>query len=374
MKKKEAQNSHIALFLALSLALMLVSGCGDDCEEPMVEINKTCCVDNNENDICDDQEPADTTTNETAANHTNNETFIPDICGNGECETGETCENCYQDCGACKEIVYVYLPRNYTLNELSADINTLYTDIVQFKKDISARSNISNFFYHKRKVPRYFADLMGVKYRPLYSSRIILLNHITDEDYYVNDTDSLFKYVNMSNQYITHKIRESEDAFYEDRFISGTATDDYPTPPTGYKQEQRYDEWEYRNHTKEEHVFYDNVTVLDNGMVEARYSSVTIYDITYKYHTYYDAEDKIALDAFKDVEETRMTNIHSLSFRCSRNLVITLYNYDFSDTYVISKPDIAAQAEQNRQTLIKEANRIMGFCTKNYTNEVFTYE
>lgn len=372
MKKKEA---YFAIFLALSLVLFMISGCGDDCEEPMVEIDKTCCLDSNSNGICDDQEPAaNTTTNATAANQSNNETFIPDICGNGECEAGETCGNCYQDCGACKELVYVYLPRNYTLNELSADINTLYTEIVQFRKDITAPSNISNFFYHNSKVPRYFADLMGVKYRPLYSSRMILLSHIIDKDHYVNDTGSLFSYANMSNQYITHRLRNSETAVYEDRFTSGTATDDYPAPPTGYQREQRYKEWEYRNHTQEEHVFYDNVTVLDNGMVEARYSSVTVYDITYKYRTYYDAEDNIALDAFKDVEETRMTNIHSLSFRCSRNLIITLYNYDFSDTYEISRQSIAAQAEQNRKELINDANKIMEFCKKKYTNEVFTYE
>jgi hypothetical protein len=372
MKPKEV---HLALFLALSLALLLISGCGDDCEEPMVEIDKTCCLDSNSNEICDDQEPAaNQSTNETETNQTGNETFIPDICGNEECEAGETCENCYQDCGACKELVYVYLPRNYTLNELSADINTLYTDIVQLKKDITTPSNISNFFYHNNKVPRYFADLMDAKYRPLYSSRLILLNHITDKDYYVNDTTSLFNYINESNQYITHKLKNSETAFYENRFTAGTSTDDYPAPPTGYQQEQRYDEWEYKNHTKEEHVFYNNITILDNGMAEARYSSVTIYDIVYKYHTYYDAEDQITLEAYKNIKETRMTNIHSLSFRCSRNLVITLYNYDFTDTYVISKPTIATQAEQNRKELINSANKIMEFCNKKYTHEVFTYE
>ena len=361
MKTKEA---YALLFLVL---VLLIAGCGEEeavCEPPNISINETCCLDANNNSVCDDQETDQNSTE-----------FIPDVCGNGECETGETCENCWQDCGYCKEIVYVFIPRNFTLDELTSDIDKVYTDdIISFRKDISASGNVSNFFYFSKEIPRYSADFMGVKYTILYKSRQIVLNNILPEDQYANNSASLLRYVNSTRWYLIDKIKDAEMKVYETRISSGKALEDYPTPPTGYKKELKYADWEFRNYTKEEDVIYSNVTLLDNGMVESLYASTTLFSITYKYHTYYDEYGAIALDAFKTVEETKLTNIHTMNFVCAKNLVITLYNFEYdSELYSINKEDIADQVSKNRDSLVEMAGQIKTVCDRKYINEVFTY-
>ena len=97
------------------------------------------------------------------------------VCGDDICEEnkGEECRSCWKDCGACKQIVYIYVSRNFTLSELTQNLNTIPGIDVKFKKDIEAINNVSNFFFSKKAIPRYFAYFMDTRYKFLYNSLTI---------------------------------------------------------------------------------------------------------------------------------------------------------------------------------------------------------
>ncbi|MBN1544018.1 hypothetical protein JW898_00995 [Candidatus Woesearchaeota archaeon] len=363
-----------AVFVLLSLVILVfaVSGCWKKtevivCEPPMTIIGERCCLDNDIDYVCDDLETAET------ANATG---VTPGVCGNGVCENEtENCTTCWQDCGACKKIVYIYYPRNFTLADITYDLNVLTRDGIKFRKDINALNNVSNLFYFDRTIPRYFADIMGTKYKPLHVSRMVLLNNIVLEEYYINSSAALFDYVNFSNWYIVHRIRNAEMTKYETRISSDKAKDDYPTQPTGYQKQLRYADWEFRNYTKNEEVLFDNVTLLDNSMVESLYASMTDFNITYKYHEYADRDKDVApIYAYKDVGERRLSYVHALSFTCARNLAITIYDYDFDSEYCTINPEcILAQVRTNRASLMSRAGSIRQLCDSKYSNKVFIY-
>lgn len=352
--------------LALVILVMTISGCWKKtevivCSAPLTVIGEECCLDADNDTVCDPE----------ALDATN---FTAGVCGNDVCENEtEDCTNCWKDCGACKKIVYIYYPRNFTLAELTHDLNVLTRDGIKFKKDITALNNVSNFFYFDKAVPRYFADFMGIKYKFLGNSRMVVLNNIFLEDYYVNDSNSLFNYVNFSSWYLVHNIRNADMARYDARISSGKAKEDYPTQPTGYQKQFRYADWEFKNYTKKEDVFFDNVTLLDNGMVESLYASMTHYNITYKYHEYYD-KDVGTLEAFKDVKETRLSYVHTVTLTCARNLAITVYEYDFDSEYCrINEECLLVQVKKNRAALVAQADRMRAICDEKYSNKIFIY-
>ncbi|MBW2964146.1 hypothetical protein KY363_01685 [Candidatus Woesearchaeota archaeon] len=370
MGQKEAR----VLFLFALFIIML--GCGKEtatqqCPEGQVMIGYDCCYDIDSNSICD------TPLDEVAENER-----APAVCGDGTCDNEtENCTNCWKDCGACKQIVYIYVPRNFTLAEIQADLNSLERDGIKFRKDINNLNNVSNFLYFDKVIPRYIAEFLDIKYKFLSPSRDIVLNNIFNEDYYVNSSEDLLRYVNASNWYLTHGIRIRETQEYDNRIILNRSLADYPTQPTGYKKEHMYEGWEYRNYTKDETVYFNNVTLLDNGMVEALYAAITAYDITYKSSEYVDKDPDDPtriLEDFTDIEEVRLGYTHSMSFMCARNLVITIYNYDYNkdyygDYYQINPDILKEQIPKNRQSLIQRANRIKAICDKRYSREVFIY-
>ncbi|NQU78844.1 hypothetical protein HQ545_03685 [Candidatus Woesearchaeota archaeon] len=345
------KKTGVVIILILSL---LLAGCStlEKCEEPLVKIDSTCCIDQDNNNECD----------------------IP-LCSNNVCDESENCSSCWQDCGACKRIVYVYVPRNFTLGELSANINSLEDGDIKFRKDIDALNEVSNFFYFNDKTPRYFADLMGTKYKYITPSRSIVLNHITNEAYNVNSSVSLKGYVDYANWYLTYSVRNEEIESYEKRISSGKATEDYPTQPTGYQKTQRYADWEFKKYSKDEEVMIENIDIIGDGIVESIYSSITDYDITYKIGEYSENdEDDIVKEEFKQVEEIRLSYIHSVSLICARNLVITLYDFGFNGDYcTINKECIDIAVKENRLKLLKRAQSIKAMCDQKYSDEIFTY-
>jgi hypothetical protein len=349
---------EVVLFVSLAMLLSIVSlyGCIEKtevvmCSSPYVLIGERCCADFDSDLVCDDEEAG---------------------CGDGVCEPeAENCTTCWKDCGACKRIVYVYVPRNFTLAELTRDLNDLTRDGLKFRRDASDPNNVAEFFFYDRFVPRYFADFMGVVYKPLYGSRWVVLGSIINTGYYVNDSASLLRYVNFSSWYLIHAVKDSEAAGYEARISSGNATKDYPTQPTGWQKEFRYSEWDFRNYTKQEQVIYDNASVVGDRMVESVYASITMYNVTYKYHEY-DAEEGGVKEAFKDVEEKRLDYIHTMSLVCARNLVVTLYGYDYDGGYEGIAPDLLlGQIDKNRASLMGSAGRIKQLCDMKYRDKVF---
>jgi hypothetical protein len=355
----------LIFFLLAVFALLALPGCIKKteiiiCSYPQVVIGDKCCADQNNNSICDETELAMNVS-------------LAGVCGNNACEETENCSTCWKDCGPCKKIVYVYYPRNFTLAEISADMNAITRDGVKFRKDITALNNQSDFFFYDKNEPRYIADFMGIQYKKLYDSRSMLLSKVLLESYHINDTESLLRFVNATNWYSLYTVKNKETADYDVRITSGKATADYPTQPSGYQKQYRYAEWEFKNYTKKEDVVYENITVLKNGMVESVYASITKYNVTYKYHEYEDIDMKTILLSFKTVEEIRLGYVHTISLMCARNLVVTLYGYDYdeSDYKVINPETLAAQIPKTRANMLYTASGIKAVCDSKYYNKVF---
>jgi hypothetical protein len=362
MEKRE-----VLLIVLAAVLLISVSGCLKKttitgCDSPDVVIGERCCIDANGNGVCDDQDLKENISTE-------------GVCGNSICENEtENCTACWKDCGACKKVVYIYVPRNFTMVELKSDLDALGRDGIKFRKDINALNNVSNFFYFSEPVPRHIAEFMGIRYSLLKESRVILLSHVFLDSYYVNSSSSLLSFVNFSNWYITHTIRAADMTEYETRISSGKSKEDYPTQPTGYQKEFRYDDWDFRNYTKHEDVIYDYVRLLDNDTAEAVFASITEYNVTYMTH-YYDNKEFGVKESFSSTEEKRLGYTHSLSFACSRNLVITLYDYSYDTEHYggMGKDTIDAQLALNRARLGSKAAEIGQLCESKYSNKIFTY-
>ncbi|MFC1741128.1 hypothetical protein ACFL3V_01150 [Nanoarchaeota archaeon] len=363
----------IALFL-LVLLLLVVSGCIKKTEVIVCEPNDTiigerCCADTDSDNICDD---------EAVVNETE---FIPNTCGNGACENAtENCTTCWKDCGACKIIIYKYIPRNFTLGEITHDINGIYRNGIKFRKDINVNEVVAKLFYYDLQIPRYMADFLDVKYKPLVVSRWMLLSNIVNDVYLLNTSGNLLKYSEFMNWYVIHSLKSREAQTYEERITKSEATAQYPTQRTGYEKWYEYSEWEFRNFTKEEDIIYNNVTEIEDWLVESVYGSITDYDITYKSGEFtdhdYDNNEVFTIEQFKGIEETKLTYIHSMTLTCSRNLAITIYEYDYSTIEYtrINKESLDNVVEKNRASLTRRARNLKSVCDQKYKNEVFVYD
>jgi len=226
------------LVVSIGLLAIMISGCFNktsiSCESPKVIIGEDCCLDLNRNKACD--------TNETG------------LCGNQKCEAGENCTNCWKDCGACKRIIYIYVPRNFTLKEFELDMRSVMGNDVKFRRDIENINNVTDFFYYTKPALRYIEDVLDVKRKEFRESKAVVLNYIINDHYYVNDSESMFNYLNYTNWYLIHSIKNADMQWFEDVLSSGKATAYYPTQPTGYQKEFRYVDWEFRNKERDSHL------------------------------------------------------------------------------------------------------------------------
>ena len=90
-----------ALFIILVLVISIfLVGCANQiekplCSSPYIEYQKgNCCLDSNNNSICDNDEKNETVKTE--------EKIIKPACGDKTCDLTESCSSCEADCGKCK--------------------------------------------------------------------------------------------------------------------------------------------------------------------------------------------------------------------------------------------------------------------------------
>ena len=86
--------SNYVIFGLLILVTIFISGCVQEviCNPPYIKVGTTCCLDQNNNSICDTDEQQISQPQETAT-----------YCGDGICQPNENCSSCPQDCGICEK-------------------------------------------------------------------------------------------------------------------------------------------------------------------------------------------------------------------------------------------------------------------------------
>lgn len=355
MKKSEYL---LPIFIVFSVLLLMLAGCEKKtCPKGEILINDTCCADLNYNYICDINED------------------VP-ICGNGECEETENCSNCWQDCGVCKKYVYVYVPGNFSLNNLTENIGLVYRKDLKFRKDIEVNDSVADFYYYEEKIPRYLADFKGVKYHPKVLTKMIVLSRVKLDNWYLNQSSRLLNLTNRSEWYLVDKPLQEERQRYINRITRNKATEDYPRPRTGHEKLNKYDEWVFMNYSTDEDIFYDNITLLENDMVWRTFASIEEFDINYQTGSYEEPKTQddpgILIYQYDTVTENKLNYINSLSFVCARNLAITLYDYDYDVThYNIKEERLHTEVKEAKDRLLRKAERLKRLCKHKYSTSVF---
>lgn len=101
-------NKHI-LILILGIMILAISGCTQKvvCNDPYIQVGSECCLDRDTNYICDKDEIKTTLTPEPSGAIAIKDSSEPTItasdtyCGDGECQSDESCSSCSPDCGSC---------------------------------------------------------------------------------------------------------------------------------------------------------------------------------------------------------------------------------------------------------------------------------
>ncbi|HII71657.1 TPA: hypothetical protein HA265_02785 [Candidatus Woesearchaeota archaeon] len=359
MREKEAKEVMVLLLVVLSVFLF-IAGCKEEtCPRNQIMLNGICCYDLNYNFVCDYDEGIA-------------------VCSDGTCETekDENCSSCPQDCGPCKIIKIVYYPHNFSLKNFTTEVNRAFTDSVKFRRDTDAKDEVFNFYFHDAKIPKYNADLMGKKMNTLAFQKLMVISKTDLPQWFLNDSRMILNWANHSRwYYINDQIIEDRRKFAL-RIDENTAKDEYPKSPTGHDQYNRYDEWIASNYTVKEKVIADNMTLLGNGMVWALHASISDYIINYRYHEYEDLDkdtgEKSFIYAYKNVTEVKMDYINTITFKCARNMAVTLldYTYDFEHYYI--KPDhLKVEINEGRDRLVRRAEQISKMCKYKYSASVF---
>ena len=307
MSKRECVS--IIILLAVSLFLM---ACGKGVE---ITVNQT-----NIPNITD----SITIINETGFEKPDNTTseIIEYICGNDICDTSESCNLCPLDCGYCK----VEFKGNYSLEDIQKIIKKQVGKDTTFRRVTDENNTDADFYIAETRKLKQIAEFKDVKYVLKKDQRLVVLSKIVSEPAYIQNTKLLMDFVNNSKYFLIDRPIKKERLEYEDRFLENKAVLDYPTNPTGY--DDKYENWTLTNYTEYENIILDNITI-EGGTVWNSFASITDYNVTYKFVSLYIKKDNEIMYDYATVTEKRANFIHSISFPCSPNLVITIYDHSF---------------------------------------------
>ncbi|HII71656.1 TPA: hypothetical protein HA265_02780 [Candidatus Woesearchaeota archaeon] len=218
---------------------------------------------------------------------------------------------------------------------------------------------------------RYIAEFLDLQYTELKKSREVVLTHILLGPSFIKDEGSLFTLVNSSRWFLVDRIIEDEKKIYESRMKDKEATKIYPSDPSGYKKAQRYDEWELMNHTSKDDLVMDKVEKLDNGLVLTTYAGMTTYRLTYRFTTSEERSENIILYDTKEVTETKLNFVNTISFSCSPETVVTVYDYSYDSQFPIDRENLRLQADAMKYRLINTAKRLQQSCSAKYRTKMF---
>jgi len=121
------------------LVVIFISGCIQQevtCNPPYIKVGTTCCLDQNNNKICDIDEQQTLQPQTTSS------------CGDGICQSNENCSSCPQDCGECKPTQYCgdgICQSNENCSSCPSDCGTCKEEITY--SDINSQVTVSGFRY-----------------------------------------------------------------------------------------------------------------------------------------------------------------------------------------------------------------------------------
>jgi len=333
--------------------VLIIAGCSSQkvvCNKPYILVGSECCLDQDDNGICDKDE----------------------IKEEPEVEVKEEPK---------AEVNEESTESKFSLNDLQADINKVISYKTVLTKD--TEDNTAEFYLYSdlrsRLLGKFPSGGEGYKatepYNKVLTKRFVLVSRIKDNADYLKDSDEFYDYVVKNKDYILAPIQEGRDTFQEEFNIGEIPSWMYNLEdPTLHRRQYRYSGYSYiDSEITSEKVYFNHIKKMEtvgNKVVETAYVSVDNYNVTYK-----------PIGSSGEIEDTvdrtlsGINYLHTVNVFCSPSLVITLYpRKDYSkkdyDAQGVSEATFLNDIRFDRKDMLEDATALVSMCEQRYE---FTY-
>lgn len=364
------------LIILIIISLFLISGCAQEqkvvCNKPYILVGTSCCLDQNNNNICDkdevEEKPDEVKTpvvekkEEPEAVERPKEEVKEDLCGNNICDEGEDCETCEKDCGKC-----------FSLGDLQADINKVIDWRIILQK---IEENDKYEHYGHISKTAYFLGKIGTNYQhdyfPVTPVMYVLVNKIKNRDDYLKDDQDFYKFIKNNREVLLSIVEDKKAAFQDDfddeHFMKRIFGDN------------DYKKYTFNNSLIDtNNIYFDNITKMQtvgNKIIENIFIGLTNYNVTYDYRADRTSEPYPKVYTFSGLDYEHFVSVH-----CNPSLVINIYSI-YKDGKVDYNPKTSSwmwrtnedyfsdEFEHDIKNLLIDATALVSMCEQRYE---FTY-
>jgi len=331
----------ISIISLLTITLFLISCTQITCDKPYIKVGNACCLDQNDNNICDGDEKQ-----------------LKPSAPINDPETGEE--------------------QTFTINDLQADIGNVLEETVFLTKDqqLDYAQVYSNKIQGSKFLGTYGQDLFYYKPQTLKPELII---EITDPGYYLTDREKFKDFVsNHKNIFIDTALKSKEN--FEIAFKEG----EIPRLIYVINGEDEYtsERAKYLNHAELTSVLFEDYISfpesVSGNIAELGYIKVNKYQLNVTDTASHNAEKNPKIKYTREL--SNINYAQNVVIQCSQNLVISLSveeygsssktyekNYDRKD---LTKDFFKTPLSSYYTPLITDAQALLKMCEQRYQ---FTY-
>lgn len=365
------------IFVLVVLLCFLLFGCSKEsssrgesipvvCNKPYILVGTSCCLDKDDNLICDRDEDnfvmEESPASDVSISAVSEESEVDleeNKCGDGVCADDEDCEVCQEDCNEC-----------FSLSDLQADINKIIAWKIVLRKD--SEDDIANQYVFSE--PR--ARLLGL-YPASHNARFpskshfkvlskwyVVVSQIKDKEHYLKDSDEFYKYIINNRDYFLSPMVLAKEEFQKDfdniKIMKDMLLD--------WESWEKIEDYMVVNISSFEISILDSSDELDtvgNRVVESFYVSADSYNVTYQ-------GDRTRVKGFSGINFEYFISVY-----CSPEFVITLYlhdNYERTDYLILNQLKgteyFLNDINNQRDEMLVRATALVGMCEQRYE---FTY-
>jgi hypothetical protein len=307
------------ILITLILTALSLTGCYNfvTCNEPYIFVGSECCLDKNQNKVCDNDEI------------------------NKEINTTKRMMDLQKTIGTI-------FNKNILLSKEEIYQGTqFYTHTDQEFLPISSCISRCAGAVHVKKIPVDIVSLGHIEKVPITEYQL--------KDYVISNKDHFFNKTRSLRNDFEKEFNSSEMGLQR------------------YFEKKDIREYPFANFTISEKIIFDNITKLtalsDNSIVEIVYASINTYNVYY-------GSKKIA--GFINRKEKQLDFLHAIVIYCRPEVTITLYGEKYDWRTLLNKEiypeDVIKKFENNREFLLPKAKAILELCQKKYQHGEFLIE
>lgn len=304
-------NTKIFLILMLFIVLF-VSACTQNqqvvCNKPYTLVGNSCCLDKNDNKICDNDETTSGKNEEINCN-------IPYIkVGNNCCldkNNNKICDNDEKESAATSKEYKL----NFSIDDLQSDINKVLGTPILLVKDVN--TDKFQVYSDKTSNSKFLGKYGASTYFKLVTKKPVIVIQINDKSSYLNNYQDFYDFVNNNKNIFIESATKSKEIF-ENEFKNGEL------PKIIYlkekpKQVSDAEKAKYMGHEEiSSKIFFDNITFPETV-------SKRIAQIFYVRVNKYKVNISSVPERVEIKEELSNTNLaYNMIVYCNPNLIISL--------------------------------------------------